>query len=153
MMPGVDAIFDWLLGEWIFEREVSGLATMTGEAAFVAGGACRAQYRESAAVQMRDGQMLHGSQQYLYVRRPDGFAVYFPAAFGAEVLREAWLFEEVGFAREDDGCLRGSATHLCKADMYVSEYSILRDGTLTIRHAASGPQKAYVIETLYRRRV
>ncbi len=61
------------------------------------------------------------------------------------------LFHALTFVADDDGGLRASATHDCKADLYRSEYAISPDGGLRVQHAVRGPRKDYTIETIYSR--
>lgn len=139
-------ILDRLQGEWKFTREVPGKATITGRAHIAATSADRARYDETARVRLADGTTLTGSQSYRYKRLPapaNGFEVLF-AETGE-------LFERLDFHLEPDGSLRADAEHLCQPDRYVSRFVLDAHDRLHVEHAVTGPNKNYVVRTLYRR--
>ena len=141
----IRGIFEGLLGQWRFEREIPGRAVMSGEACFTLVDEGTAVYEEAGEVRLEDGQRLHAKQSYVYRRVEGGFAVLF---------RETGeLFQEVVFGVGAGGELRGEARHLCRADEYVSRYAFGLDGGFEVRHRVIGPRKDYSIRTVYRRRV
>lgn len=139
-------ILDRLQGEWKFVREVPGKATMTGRAHIVGTSADRARYDETANVRLADGKTLTGSQSYRYRRLA-------PPANGFEVLfaETGELFERLDFHAQPDGSLRAHAEHLCGADRYVSQFVLDAEDRLLVEHAVTGPNKSYVVRTVYRR--
>jgi hypothetical protein len=144
-MAGADGggMFERLLGRWSFVREISGQGAMTGTATFEGVDANCAVYRESGELRLNGGERLRAQQRYVYAKEEDGFTVYFHDT--------GELFQRVLFtAGEGDGS-KGSASHLCKADVYDSEYCLRGDGSFLVRHAVRGPRKDYVIRTVYRR--
>jgi len=135
--------FDRLLGRWSFAREISGQGSMTGVATFDAVSDGRAEYRESGELSLVSGERLRAEQRYVYERADGGFAVYLHATNE--------LFQRVVFSVDESGVWKGNASHLCRADVYDSEYWFCTDGTFTVRHVVRGPKKDYVIRTVYRR--
>jgi Family of unknown function (DUF6314) len=139
-------IFDRLLGEWTFVREVPGKATMTGRARIVPTGQAQARYDETARVRLTDGSTLTGSQSYRYRRLPapaNGFDVLF-ADTGE-------LFERLDFRSTADGGLHADAEHDCPPDRYVSNFTLDAEDHLAVEHTVTGPNKNYVVRTAYRR--
>lgn len=139
-------IFDRLLGDWTFVREVPGRATMTGRARIESTGEGRARYHESARVRLTDGSQLTGSQSYVYRRLPapaNGFEVLF-AATGE-------LFERLDFRAMPDGSLRAEAEHECPPDRYVSNFTLDAQDRLAVEHTVTGPSKNYVVRTAFRK--
>jgi Family of unknown function (DUF6314) len=139
-------IFERLLGEWSFVREVPDKATMTGHARILATAEGRARYDETARVRLADGTTLTGSQSYYYRQLP-------PPANGFDVLfaENEELFERLNFHLSTDGSLRAEAEHHCPPDRYVSQFTLDRDDRLFVEHAVQGPHKNYVVRTVYRR--
>jgi hypothetical protein len=135
--------FNRLMGNWQFEREITGQGTMVGVAFFELLTADRAEYRETGTLTLIDGKTLRAERRYIYERATAGFAVYF--ADTDELFHHVELETGIG------GGWRGVARHLCKADVYDSEYWFQRDGPLQIRHEVRGPKKDYGIRTIYRR--
>jgi hypothetical protein len=136
-------MFERLLGRWSFVREISGHGSMTGLATFEGVDANYAVYRESGELRLQGGETLRAEQRYVYAKVEDGFAVYFHDT--------GELFQCVEFNAVEGDVWKGSASHLCKADVYDSEYCFHGEGTFLVRHAVRGPRKDYVIRTVYRR--
>jgi Family of unknown function (DUF6314) len=136
-------VFERLLGEWGFEREIPGRARMKGQARFTLLDEETALYEESGELRLEGGQRLQGRKSYVYEKRDDGFAVRF-----ADTRK---LFHAVRFMMSGDD-LVAEASHVCLNDLYVSAYTVRPDGSFEVRHEVRGPQKDYVIQTLYRRR-
>jgi hypothetical protein len=134
-------VFEWLLGEWGFEREIPGRARMSGHARFTLVDGETALYEESGELCLEGGQTLHSRQSYVYERTNDGFAVRFADT------RE--LFHVMRFAASGDD-LVAEARHVCLNDLYLSGYTVRSDGSFEVRHEVRGPEKDYVIRTLYR---
>lgn len=143
MPPDPQHVFDLLLGEWSFVREVPGQASMTGQATVRLQEDGMALYHETARIVLVGGEVLHGEQKYLYQKTSDGFSVFFHDTQG--------LFHDLKFSAQDDGRLRAGASHDCKADLYLSEYELRADGSFYVRHTVRGPRKDYVVQTVYRR--
>lgn len=139
-------IFERLLGEWSFVREVPGKATMTGRARILPTAKGRARYDETARVRLADGTTLTGSQSYHYRQLP-------PPANGFDVLfaENEEFFERLDFQPSADGSLRADAEHHCPPDHYVSQFTLDRDDRLLVEHVVEGPRKHYVVRTVYRR--
>jgi len=146
MTSSAPHILDRLKGEWKFVREVPGKATMMGRAHIAPTSADRARYDETARVRLADGTTLTGSQSYRYRRLP-------PPANGFEVLfaETGELFERLDFRSEPDGSLHAHAEHFCQPDRYVSQFILDALDQLTVEHAVTGPNKNYVVRTVYRR--
>ena len=135
-------MFEGLLGEWSLERQIPGRGSMKGRARFTLLDAGSALYEESGELCLEGGQTLHSRQSYVYEKRQDGFAVRFADT------RE--LFHVMRFVASGDD-LVAEARHLCVNDLYVSGYMVRSDGSFEVRHEIRGPQKDYVIRTVYRR--
>ena len=95
-------------------------------------------------LRLLDGRAFDAHREYLYQRRPNGFAVLF-----AE--RPPRLFHEIALQPGDaDGTAwTGTAAHQCSADLYDSHYRFLTDGGFTLRHTVRGPRKDYVSLTRF----
>jgi hypothetical protein len=143
-------IFQWLLGEWSFERDVAGHAGMTGHAAIRRLDDGTAHYREVASVRMHDGQTFRGQRRYLYRQTVDGLAVYFHPASPEEPPR---LFHRLRFSPDATGLLRATAEHQCQADLYRSAYAIpaiiAPEESFTVQHDVRGPRKLLTLRTVY----
>ncbi|MGB6132562.1 MAG: DUF6314 family protein [Acidobacteriaceae bacterium] len=139
-------IFDRLIGEWKFVREVPGKATMTGRARIVPTREGWARYEETARVRLADGTTMSGSQSYLYRRLP-------PSANGFDVLfaENGELFERLEFREASDRSFHAAAERLCNDDRYISKFSLDADDLLAVEHTVTGPGKNYVVRTTYRR--
>ena len=135
-------MFEGLLGEWSLERQIPGRGSMKGRARFTLLDAGSALYEESGELCLEGGQTLHSRQSYVYEKRQDGFAVRF-----ADTRK---LFHVMRFVASGDD-LVAEARHLCVNDLYVSGYMVRSDGSFEVRHEVRGPQKDYVIRTLYQR--
>ncbi len=139
-------VFDRLLGEWKFVREVPGKATMSGRARIVPTSEGWARYEETARVRLADGTTMSGSQSYLYRRLPasaNGFDVLFAES--------GELFERLQFREAPDGSFHAEAERLCSDDRYVSKFSLDANDLLAVEHTVTGPGKNYVVRTAYRR--
>lgn len=139
------SVFERLMGEWKFEREVPGKATITGRARIVSTGEGWARYEESARVRLSDGTTMAGSQSYLYRRlaQPaNGFDVLFAES--------GELFERLEF-HAADGVEHAAAEHKCGGDRYVSKFSLDAEDRLNVEHKVTGLKKNYVVRTAYRR--
>jgi hypothetical protein len=135
--------FDFLLGEWSFEREIPQQASIRGKALVSIQQDGTALYAEAALVTLTSGERLHGERRYLYRKMNDGFSVFFHDT--------AALFHDLRFAPDGDGCLRAHATHACKADFYRSTYELWDHGSMHVQHIVQGPRKDFQIDTVYRR--
>ena len=135
-------VFEGLLGEWSLEREIPGRGRMKGCARFTLLDAETALYEESGELCLEGGQTLHSRQSYVYEKREDGFAVRFADT------RE--IFHVMRFLASGDD-LVAVARHVCVNDLYLSGYTVRADGSFEVRHQVRGPQKDYVIRTLYQR--
>lgn len=135
-------MFEGLLGEWSLERDIPARGRMKGRARFTLLDAETALYEESGELCLEGGQTFHSRQSYVYEKREDGFAVRFADT------RE--LFHVMRFTASGDD-LVAEARHLCVNDLYLSGYTVRADGSFEVRHQVRGPQKDYVIRTVYRR--
>ncbi len=135
------AVFEFLLGTWTLEREVSGQARMVGELRVSAAGDGTAVYEEHATVRTEGGVQFAGSQRYLLKQQTDGVVLCF-AGSGA-------VFQELRFAVGGHGTLRAEAVHHCVEDEYVSAYALGPGRVFSVRHEVSGPRKAYVSTTRF----
>ncbi len=133
--------FEFLLGRWTLDREVSGQARMVGELWVSAVGEGTAVYAERATVRTEDGARFSGSQRYLVRRCADGVVLCF-AGSGA-------VFQELRFAAGGHGSLWAEAVHRCAEDEYLSAYALGPGRAFMVRHEVSGPRKAYVSVTRF----
>jgi hypothetical protein len=133
-------LFDRLIGQWTFERTISGQGSMSGTASFTLITPDLAAYRESGALKLNTGQALHAEQQYLYERTETGFTIRF--------IPSDKIFLDLSFEPDTEGW-HATAHHNCDPDAYHSEYRFEREGTLHIRHVVNGPRKSYTIQTTY----
>ena len=135
-------MFEGLLGDWSLAREIPGRGRMKGRARFTLLDAETALYEESGELCLEGGQTLHSRQSYVYEKREDGIAVRFADT------RE--IFHVMRFLASGDD-LVAVARHVCVNDLYLSGYTVRADGSFEVRHQVRGPQKDYVIRTLYQR--
>jgi hypothetical protein len=139
-------VFDLLLGRWNFVREVSRQASMVGRATIALVEEGTALYEETARVTLANGQTLNARQRYLYQRSAhpvNGFDILFESTQN--------LFQSLKFSHVGDGRLAASASHLCQADSYFSEYELVGEDRFYVQHTVRGPEKDYVVLTTYLR--
>lgn len=141
-MAVAGGVFEGLIGEWSLEREIPGRGRMKGRAWFTLLDAKTALYEESGELCLEGGQTLHSRQSYVYEKTEEGFAVRFADT------RE--LFHVMRFVASGDD-LVAEASHVCLNDLYLSGYTVRADGSFEVRHQVRGPQKDYLIRTVYRR--
>jgi Family of unknown function (DUF6314) len=140
--PAPDLVFERMPGHWTFERRVTPHASMSGKAEIALISHREALYCESARIQLATGEVISGTQSYLYRRRGSGFDILF-----AET---GLLFQSLQF-RYDGRNLVATATHTCIQDRYVSEYVLGPANRMFVRHTVRGPAKSYVSETVFQR--
>ena len=128
--------FRFLLGAWRVEREVSGMAAMTGTVDVRESGEGVAEYVERMQVRTEAGAVFAGSVRYTVRQTSGGVALRF-----AET---GLLFQEVEFSPAEGGALRGGAVHNCGEDRYESMYVLGPRREMLVRHAVTGPRKVYV---------
>jgi hypothetical protein len=142
--PQID--LPYLQGSWLFERSITGFPAMTGQATFVHlefdPGAL--SYREELKFPAPSGEMLSGFREYIY-RLIDGqLTLYF-----SDAGKQGGLFMKLDSSGPREGELSGS--HLCKADLYKGELSVIDQNQFRIRYTVTGPKKNHVLDTLYSR--
>lgn len=133
-----------LAGNWDIERAISSFGTMTGTASFTQ--LCRSEldYEETGHLLARDGRRFAASRRYRYVCGTLGIAIF----FDEPALR---LFQQVTLVPRGNA-LVGDAVHACAPDVYKSHYAFHLPGAFHIAHTVTGPRKADLIHTSYRRR-
>ncbi|BCJ91523.1 hypothetical protein IZ6_22580 [Terrihabitans soli] len=136
-------LFDALAGSWRISRTIDPQGALDGTASFSVRDNGWLAYSEEGELTLPHGQFT-ARRSYLFEPREDGFAVW----FDAEPKR---LFHEIALDGPDRGTRTGSASHLCRDDLYLSEYSFEPDGRFSIRHRVTGPYKDYTVNTLYTR--
>jgi Family of unknown function (DUF6314) len=139
-------VFDLLLGSWNFVREVPQQASMTGRATISLIEDETALYHERTRIALVNGQILNGRQHYLYRRSEwpiNGFDVLF--------YDTRKLFHSLEFSPGENRELLAKASHLCSADLYLSEYKLDGAAKFSVRHTVRGPRKDYVVKTIYSR--
>jgi hypothetical protein len=134
-------LFDHLIGQWTFHREISNQGTMSGTASFTLINPDRAAYEESGELKLNTGQTLHAQQHYFYQRTEAGFSVHF--------VPSGDLFLNLAFKPADEEGWNATAHHHCAPDLYNSEYRIFANEILHIRHDVTGPRKHHTIQTTY----
>jgi len=95
-------------------------------------------------VTLTNGHTMNGRQRYIYQRSPilvNGFDILFD--------RTLQLFHSLKFSSSGNGRLTASASHLCNADSYLSEYELAGEHRFYVQHTVRGPQKDYVVLTTY----
>jgi len=136
-----ECMLEGLMGDWLFERQIDGHGSMSGDASFTLTESGAALYREAGVLRLDSGESLPARQSYLYEAVAGGFAVRF--------VESGELFHRVLLVQDGD-VLRGEAEHLCGADLYASTYEIGGDG-FAVRHRVKGSRKDYVMRTVYQR--
>lgn len=149
-MAAAADVFDWLLGQWTFVREIPGYANVRGEARVTPTGEGEARYEETAVVSLVRGGThsgtLRATQCYQFRRLP-------APVNGIDVLfcQTGELFERLIFDESSEDRLEARARFLCAADVYESAFAIDRVGRLHVEHVVRGPKKNYRVETIYSR--
>jgi hypothetical protein len=141
--PAWISLFDALASSWPIARVIEPEGWLDGSACFSMRDDGWLAYSEQGELTLPGGRFT-ARQSYLFEPRPDGFAVW----FDAEPRR---LFHEIALADATGGRLTGSASHLCREDLYLSVYAFEPDGSFTIRHRVTGPNKDYTVTTTYTR--
>jgi len=141
---GPDGLFGRLAGRWELLRRIAPEGELRGIAVFSAGEGGRLDYAERGELSLPGGFRAPAERRYLFFPRAAGFAVFF-----AE--RPPRPFHEVTLAADRRGRLLGRARHRCAADLYLTSYAFLPDGSFVIRHRVRGPRKAYCLTSRYRR--
>lgn len=141
---GPEDLPDALLGRWALERAIRGYGSMTGTASFSAMRDGLLLYQEAGSFRLASGALLEFARDYLYAKRPHGFAVLF---------RESppRLFHAVRLEQLAGKRLVGRAEHGCGDDLYRSKYSFVADGRFFVEHVVAGPCKDYTIEAAFTR--
>jgi hypothetical protein len=141
-------LLQWLLGAWTLSREAPGQASMQGHASFLQTAKDVAEYRETVSVQLvNHDETLHAQQRYEYRQIEEGLAVYFasPSPEAGE------LFHILRFTA-NRGALHARAQHVCRDDLYISEYILPVDRRVdrfSVRHDVEGPRKRYSLLSAY----
>ncbi len=140
------SVFDWLLGEWAFVRDIPHYASVRGRAQITRSTRDTARYEETAVVTLTQGGTLRATQCYLFRRLPamiNGIEVRF--------CETNELFERLEFHPLADGVLEARARYLCAADTYESVFATDGEHRLRVEHVVQGPRKNYRVETTYTR--
>lgn len=140
----VSQVMTRLAGAWSFDRVIEAHGSVQGLAIFTPLDQERLAYRERGRLRLPNGTELEAEREYLFRKRERGFDVFFKEAPPRH-------FHTIELAASDGGVLSGSAGHLCDPDHYQSSYIFRGDGGFVIRHAVSGPRKAYTMITTYTR--
>jgi hypothetical protein len=136
-------LFDLLAGSWRISRTIDPHGALDGTATFTERDGGWLAYSERGELTV-DGGRFTARRSYLFEPRPDGFAVWFDG-------QPRRLFHEIVLDGEEGDRLMGSATHLCRDDLYLSLYRFEPGGVFTIRHRVTGPNKDYTVTTNYTR--
>ncbi len=142
--PARDWLFRELTGSWHIARVIEPEGALDGTAHFSRRDGGWLAYAEQGELTFAGGSFA-ARQSYLFEPLTYGFAVW----FDTEPRR---LFHEIVLSEQADGLLTGSASHACGDDTYVSFYAFAPDGSFTIRHRVTGPNKNYTATTAYTRR-
>src|SRR5579872_3099065 len=150
-MAAALSVFDWLLGEWSFVREIPGYAKVRGEARVTPTGEGEARYEETAEVSLvqsgTNAATLRAKQRYGFRRLP-------PPVNGIETrfCDTGELFERLEFSERADGGLEARARFVCAADVYESVFAVDGEGRLHVEHVVRGPRKNYEVRSAYERK-
>jgi hypothetical protein len=150
-MAAALSVFDWLLGEWSFVREIPGYARVRGEALVTPTGKGEARYQETAEVSLvRTGTSaanMRATQCYGFRRLP-------PPVNGIETrfCDTGELFERLEFSERADGGLEARARFACAADVYESLFAVSPEGRWYVEHVVRGPRKNYEVRSAYARK-
>lgn len=141
---GPGEVFGALVGEWRFDRVVTGMAEMTGIARFIPRIGGGLDCLEQASLRLASGRELDARRAYVWQAHPRGFDVCF-AEPGLP------LFQAVRLRGAGAGLLSAEAAHLCAADHYLGHYAFMADGSFMIEQQVRGPAKHHAITTMFRR--
>jgi len=136
----------YLLGAWHLRRSITGFSVMTGEAHLspIQDEPSALLYRETLKFPAPNGELLSGFREYIYRFDDSQLALYFSNSG-----KQSGLFMKLDSSSPSEGELSGS--HLCKADLYKGELSVIDQNQFRIRYTVTGPKKNHVLETLYSR--
>lgn len=132
-----------LVGDWIFERDVTNHGSMTGKASVLPFDERYFLYSESGTFRLRSGDLLQFSKQYLFEPGDSRLSVWFYES-------PPRIFQLFHLTRHDDA-LSGRASHHCGNDRYDGEYLFKLPYLFGQVQHVSGPRKNYSIITKYRR--
>ncbi len=136
-----DGLHDLLAGHWRFRRHASTGERMQGEASFLPGPDGLRYHEEGVAI-LPGGQRFSFFRNYVYRIEGAGMTILFDGPSHG-------VFQQVALTR-DGGGWAGQGHHPCGQDIYRTAYRIA-PGALEITHRVIGPNKDYVLETVYDR--
>ena len=137
-IAGLEDLPSWLSGTWEVQRTINdGQGRFTGTATFTSDGDGGARWRETGRL------ALDGYAGAVY-RNLDLVA----AERGAWEVR---FDDGRPFHRLDLRSGRHEAEHRCGPDLYRGDYAVLDDGRMTVCWRVTGPGRADVIASEYRR--
>ena len=148
-MSGDGVLYDALAGRWRFQRHASTGERMQGRAEFVPLAPDSLRYHEEGRAILPNGQELTFFRNYLYRINAAVLTILFDGP-------SQGLFQQVELT-DANGIWTGQGHHPCGRDIYRSDYRIAPgaetgiEPALEIRHRVTGPNKDYLLETLYRR--
>lgn len=139
------ALHDALAGRWRFQRHASTGERMQGQATFLPQAPDELRYHEEGRAFLPNGQQLTFFRNYLYRIEGARMVILFDGP-------SQGLFQHVELCRAD-GVWTGQGHHPCGQDIYRSSYRITPNPAplLEITHRVTGPNKDYLLETVYRR--
>lgn len=133
-----------LAGRWRLSRRIDNGVTVEGLAVLTPLSAGGLRYREDGTMRLPSGEALAAFADYLFTPELESLAIWFDEA-------PPRLFQHFRLSVGADGGLAGMSRHDCAPDLYLSEIVFAPDGWWSLRHAVTGPRKAYVSLTRYDR--
>lgn len=148
MTEAASRVLGLLQGEWTIERRVQPGGQFTGTATFTPLCADTLLYRESGRTALDGGAVLFAANSYVYALRNGLIAISF-----ASGPNKGAQFIDLKFegAAPDELPVVSAGRHLCGADVYDATFRIESAGRFVVTYHVSGPTKAYVSRSVYRR--
>jgi hypothetical protein len=141
MSHSFETYFKSLEGSWFLERKISSGETLNGKAVFEATSDTAFLMREEGKLVLPNKTKISASRNwYWHLSNDNALEITYDEARFKD-------YHHIYFGKHEDGW-RGTAQHLCGADLYSGEYKFF-EGRFEITQTIKGPKKGYVISSIY----
>jgi hypothetical protein len=136
--------FASLEGVWRVEKSFSDGSQFHGTARFERSGDSSFDFHEEGILILSTAVQLRAERRWKWqLLGRASMVVRYPEDRNLEI------YHHIDMAQTSD-CWKGSAEHLCGADVYCADY-ILKPGEIIIKHDISGPRKSLAISARHLR--
>jgi hypothetical protein len=140
-------VLEKLTGRWSLDRDIVGeRATLRGEATFEFLSDGRLAYSETGMLSLSDGRALNVYRNYIYRSEGNDVVVEFADGPG-----KGKVFVHLNFANGQGDFLEAHDVHYCGRDTYRVAYILKWPDEFGTDIEVTGPQKAYLAASRYRR--